>query len=130
RVDPQPQRLRADRERQTGALALLLALLGMSSAADAQDFAAQRARLVAEVEAMYAETSRETGMSAMSAAVRASLGKVERHRFVPKAQQSMAYRNQPLPIGGGHTISQPYIVALSTDLLQQIGRASCRERVE
>src|SRR5205823_4104075 len=102
RVDPQPQRLRADRERQTGALALLLALLGMSSAADAQDFAAQRARLVAEVEAMYAETSRETGMSAMSAAVRVSLGKVERHRFVPKAQQSMAYRNQPLPIGGGH----------------------------
>ena len=90
----------------------------MSSAADAQDFAAERARLLAEVEAMYAETSRETGMSAMSAAVRASLGKVERHRFVPKAQQSMAYRNQPLPIGGGQTISQPYIVALSTDLLQ------------
>ena len=90
----------------------------MSSAADAQDFAAERARLLAEVEAMYAETSRETGMSAMSAAVRASLGKVERHRFVPKAQQSMAYRNQPLPIGGGQTISQPYIVALSTDLLR------------
>ena len=90
----------------------------MSTATDAQDFAAQRSRMVAEVEAMYAETSRETGMSAMSAAVRASLGKVERHRFVPKAQQSMAYRNQPLPIGGGQTISQPYIVALSTDLLQ------------
>jgi protein-L-isoaspartate(D-aspartate) O-methyltransferase len=93
-------------------------MLGMSSGADAQDFAAQRTRLVSEVEAMYAETSRETGMSAMSPPVRAALGKVERHRFVPKAQQSMAYRNQPLPIGGGQTISQPYIVALSTDLLQ------------
>ena len=93
----------------------------MSSAADAQDFAAERARLVAEVEAMYAETSRETGMSAMSAAVRASLGKVERHRFVPKAQQSMAYRNQPLPIGGGQTISQPYIVAAMTEALQLEG---------
>ncbi|HET7363028.1 MAG TPA: protein-L-isoaspartate(D-aspartate) O-methyltransferase [Burkholderiales bacterium] len=90
----------------------------MTSAADAQDFAAQRARLVAEVEAMYAETSRETGMSAMSPAVRAALGKVERDRFVPKAQAAMSYRNQPLPIGGGQTISQPYIVALSTDLLQ------------
>ena len=90
----------------------------MSSAADAQDYAGQRARMVAEVEAMYAETSRETGLSAMSGAVRASLGKVERHRFVPKPQQSMAYRNQPLPIGSGQTISQPYIVALSTDLLQ------------
>ena len=87
------------------------------STADAQDFAAQRNRLVAEVEAMYAETRRETGMAAMSSAVRAALGKVERHRFVPPAQQSMAYRNQPLPIGGGQTISQPYIVALSTDLL-------------
>jgi protein-L-isoaspartate(D-aspartate) O-methyltransferase len=90
----------------------------MSSAADAQDYAGQRARMVAEVEAMYAETSRETGLSAMSGAVRASLGKVERHRFVPRPQQAMAYRNQPLPIGSGQTISQPYIVALSTDLLQ------------
>ena len=90
----------------------------MSSAADAQDYAAERARMVAEVEAMYADTSRETGMSAMSPAVRAALGKVERHRLVPKAQAAMAYRNQPLPIGGGQTISQPYIVALSTDLLQ------------
>jgi len=90
----------------------------MSSAAEAQDYAAERARMVAEVEAMYAETSRETGISAMSPAVRAALGKVERHRLVPKPQAAAAYRNQPLPIGGGQTISQPYIVALSTDLLQ------------
>jgi len=92
-------------------------MLGMSTV-DAQDFAAGRARMVAEVEAMYAETHRETGLAAMSPAVRAALGKVERHRLVPKAQAAMAYRNQPLPIGGGQTISQPYIVALSTDLLQ------------
>jgi protein-L-isoaspartate(D-aspartate) O-methyltransferase len=92
-------------------------MLGMSSV-DAQNFAAGRARMVAEVEAMYAETSRETGLAAMSPAVRTALGKVERHRLVPKAQAAMAYRNQPLPIGGGQTISQPYIVALSTDLLQ------------
>jgi protein-L-isoaspartate(D-aspartate) O-methyltransferase len=49
--------------------------------------------------------------------VRAALGKVERHRLVPPAQASAAYRNHPLPIGEGQTISQPYIVALSTDLL-------------
>jgi protein-L-isoaspartate(D-aspartate) O-methyltransferase len=90
----------------------------MSSATDAQDFAAQRSRMVAEVEAMYAETKREIGLAAMSSAVRAALGKVERHRFVPLAQQAMAYRNHPLPIGNGQTISQPYIVALSTDLLR------------
>jgi protein-L-isoaspartate(D-aspartate) O-methyltransferase len=83
----------------------------------AQDFAALRSRMVAEVEAMYADTARETGLAAMSPAVRSAMGKVERHRLVPPAQASAAYRNRPLPIGNGQTISQPYIVALSTDLL-------------
>jgi protein-L-isoaspartate(D-aspartate) O-methyltransferase len=83
----------------------------------AEDFAAQRARLVVEVDGMYAETRGETGLAAMSPAVRAALGKVERHRLVPPAQASYAYRNHPLPIGAGQTISQPYIVALSADLL-------------
>jgi protein-L-isoaspartate(D-aspartate) O-methyltransferase len=87
------------------------------SAADAQDAAAQRARLVAEVDAMYAATRAETGLAAMSPPVRAALAKVERHRFVPGSQQGLAYGNHPLPIGGGQTISQPYIVALSTDLV-------------
>ena len=73
--------------------------------------------MVSEVEAMYAETRAETGLTSMSPAVRAALAKVERHRLVPPAQASAAYRNHPLPIGGGQTISQPYIVALSTDLL-------------
>jgi protein-L-isoaspartate(D-aspartate) O-methyltransferase len=90
-------------------------MLGFS--ADAQDYAAQRSRMVSEVEAMYAETRSETGLAAMAPAVRAALGKVERHRLVPPGEQSRAYRNHPLPIGSGQTISQPYIVALSTDLL-------------
>jgi protein-L-isoaspartate(D-aspartate) O-methyltransferase len=91
-------------------------LLGMSTA-NAQDFALQRNRMVAEVEAMYADTQRETGLNAMSPPVRTALGKVERHRLVPPDQQSSAYANRPLPIGNGQTISQPYIVALSADLL-------------
>ena len=66
---------------------------------------------------MYAETRRETGLAAMSAQVRAAMGKIERHRLVPPAHAAAAYRNHPLPIGSGQTISQPYIVALSTDLL-------------
>ncbi len=74
--------------------------------------------MVAEVEAMYRETSGETGLAAMSPAVRAALGKVQRHRLVPAADAPRAYRNHPLPIGSGQTISQPYIVALSTDLLK------------
>jgi protein-L-isoaspartate(D-aspartate) O-methyltransferase len=43
--------------------------------------------------------------------------KVERHLFVPKEFQTSAYSDQPLPIGEGQTISQPYIVALMTELL-------------
>lgn len=73
--------------------------------------------MVAEVEAMYAETRVETGLASMSPRVRAALGKVARHRLVPDEQRALAYRNHPLPIGGGQTISQPYIVALSTDLI-------------
>jgi protein-L-isoaspartate(D-aspartate) O-methyltransferase len=84
----------------------------------AQDYAAQRARMVSEVDAMYAETRSETGLPAMSPAVRNAMGKVERHRLVPPGESSRAYRNHPLPIGSGQTISQPYIVALSADLLQ------------
>ena len=85
--------------------------------AGARDFAAERARMVAEVDAMYAETRWETGLAAMSPAVRAALGKVERHRLVSADQVASAYANHPLPIGHGQTISQPYIVALSTDLI-------------
>ena len=46
------------------------------------------------------------------------LNSVERHRFVPAREISNAYENRPLPIGHGQTISQPYIVALMTDLLE------------
>lgn len=83
-----------------------------------ENVAARRERMVAEVEAMYAETAAETGLSRMSPAVRAALAKVERHRFVPTAEIPLAYGNYPLSIGAGQTISQPYIVALSTDLIE------------
>jgi protein-L-isoaspartate(D-aspartate) O-methyltransferase len=84
----------------------------------AQDFAALRSRMVGEIEAMYADTVRETGLAAMSPPVRSAMGKVERHRLLDPALAATAYRNHPLPIGKGQTISQPYIVALSTDLLR------------
>ncbi|MSQ49640.1 MAG: protein-L-isoaspartate(D-aspartate) O-methyltransferase [Betaproteobacteria bacterium] len=73
--------------------------------------------MVAEVEAMYGETRGLTGLRAMSPRVRSALGRVERHRLIPAGQRALAYRNHPLPIGQGQTISQPYIVALSTDLI-------------
>jgi protein-L-isoaspartate(D-aspartate) O-methyltransferase len=53
--------------------------------------------------------------------VLAAMLKVERHLFVPKDLQTSAYSDQPLPIGEGQTISQPYIVALMTQLLELKG---------
>ena len=66
----------------------------------------------------YAALASETGDEALSEDVMRSLGTVERHKFVPARQQRFAYENRPLPIGHGQTISQPYIVALMTDLIE------------
>lgn len=51
----------------------------------------------------------------------AAMRKVERHKFVPRELQALAYNDSPLPIGEGQTISQPYIVALMTELLELDG---------
>ena len=53
--------------------------------------------------------------------VLSAMAKVERHVFVPKELQSSAYADYPLPIGEGQTISQPYIVAFMTELLDLKG---------
>ncbi len=50
--------------------------------------------------------------------VRAAVARVPRHRFVPPDQQDFAYEDHPLPIGYGQTISQPFVVALMTQLLK------------
>lgn len=83
----------------------------------ADDVNVRRERMVAEIEQMVSETRRETGREVLDARVIAALRKVDRHRFVPPGQAAQAYDNRPLAIGQGQTISQPYIVALMTDLL-------------
>lgn len=55
------------------------------------------------------------------ARVLAAIAKVPRHEFVRPQDQARAYRNQALPIGGGQTISQPYVVALMSQLLELRG---------
>jgi protein-L-isoaspartate(D-aspartate) O-methyltransferase len=85
----------------------------------AQDaYTKQRAQMVADIAAMARVTAFETSRPQFSERVMAALGKVPRHRLVPAEQVPYAYENRPLPIGHGQTISQPYIVALMTDLLQ------------
>ena len=58
-----------------------------------------------------------TGRAALRPDVMKAMGRVPREEFVPKHLKAMAYENHPLPIGNGQTISQPFIVALMTDLL-------------
>jgi protein-L-isoaspartate(D-aspartate) O-methyltransferase len=76
-----------------------------------------RRALIAEIETDFAATAHLTGRRAPSARLRAALGKVRRDAFVPSGAANLAYVNAPLPIGSGQTISQPYIVAIMTELL-------------
>jgi len=76
-----------------------------------------RERLLAEIAAEYRDTARWTGRAEISPQVRAALLKVPREAFLDENRAGLAYANIPLPIGHGQTISQPYIVAIMTDLL-------------
>lgn len=64
-----------------------------------------------------AETATWTGRTRFSPAVMEAMRAVPRHAFVPTHEQVFAYDNRPLGIGFGQTISQPYIVAVMTELL-------------
>ena len=76
-----------------------------------------RQEMVAGIVAHAVFASGETGKAALSARVLEVIGQVPRHEFVPAEIQAYAYADTPLPIGFNKTISQPYIVALMTDLL-------------
>ena len=89
-----------------------------SGCAQAQDpYVRERQTLLKEIEAMARETGAETGRAVFSTRVMAAMAKVPRHRFVSASYGPLSYANRPLPIGHGQTISQPYIVALMTELL-------------
>jgi protein-L-isoaspartate(D-aspartate) O-methyltransferase len=70
---------------------------------------------VIEAEVRYTRTM--IGRDAFDQRVMTAMAEVPRHEFVPEHERVYAYANGPLPIGHGQTISQPYIVALMTDLL-------------
>ncbi|HVK99390.1 MAG TPA: protein-L-isoaspartate(D-aspartate) O-methyltransferase [Dongiaceae bacterium] len=79
---------------------------------------AQRERLPSLIRSDFRQAANVTGVAQPSDAVMKALQEVPRHLFVQKAFQESAYSNSPLPIGQGQTISQPFIVALMTELLQ------------
>ena len=97
---------------------LLLALgVSMTAVAMPDDRAAERDLMVSTVRNLAA-TVEPPGRRKLSPRVLGALRQVPRHAFVPEALQPHAYQNRALPIGNGQTISQPYIVALMTDLLE------------
>lgn len=72
--------------------------------------------MVNEIRDMVRETSSYIGKKSLDERVIQAMARVPRHEFVPENMRSYAYENRPLPIGEEQTISQPYIVALMTDL--------------
>jgi protein-L-isoaspartate(D-aspartate) O-methyltransferase len=100
----------------TLALAITLAIAVSVTAAD--PFAAARTRMVNEIAYDVRLTGPETGRLALDKRVMDAMRTTPRHQFVPADLRNAAYQNRPLPIGHGQTISQPYIVALMTDLLR------------
>jgi len=100
-----------------GVLAFL-ASAALVTASAAQQDAADRQRMVQEIDAMLPLAAGTSGVARLSPRVGAAMTEVPRHEFVPLEYRSAAYRNRPLPIGHGQTISQPVIVALMTELLQ------------
>ena len=83
-----------------------------------QDYQQERNHLVQLIKANVALSNDYLLSEHLDARVLDAIRVVPRHEFVPKKYRKHAYKNRPLPIGYGQTISQPVIVAIMTDLLQ------------
>jgi len=86
-------------------------------AAGARDALDGRAAMLRDIREEVAYTRHEIGKDALDAQVMAVIARVPREQFIPAPGRFHAFANGPVPIGHGQTISQPYIVALMTDLL-------------
>ncbi len=97
---------------------LLLLFIAIESEAMAQDAQCvfERAAMVETIRAHARSDVGLLGPQGISESVLEAVGQTERHRFVPGRPCSVAYRDGPVLIGQGQTISQPFIVALMTDL--------------
>jgi protein-L-isoaspartate(D-aspartate) O-methyltransferase len=80
-------------------------------------FAAACEEMIEQIISTALESAATTDRPTLAPNVMDAMRAVPRHRFVDEASQNAAYENRPLPIGHGQTISQPFIVAIMTDLL-------------
>ena len=100
-------------------LPILLMSCGLPAlASGTSSFDTQRQALIREIERDVRDTAEYLNRRDLDARVMAAMAKVPRHEFVRPADRDLAYANRPLPIGHGQTISQPYIVAVMTDLAE------------
>ena len=83
-----------------------------------QQFELMRQQMILEVVAETVFLTQQLGRAALNARVIDVMAKIPRHEFVPVELRPYAYLNRPLPVGWGKTISQPFIIALMTDLLE------------
>ncbi len=81
-------------------------------------FEEQRREMIAAIRVIAEHLAAEIGKAALDDRVLRAMAKVPRHEFVPLEVQPYAYLNRPLPIGFDKTISQPFMVAVMTDLLE------------
>ncbi len=93
----------------------------------ADRFEQQRRALVEEIKQEVHSLRQMLGKSSLDPAVIDAISRVPRHEFVGVHQETLAYINHPLPIGYQQTISQPFIVALMTDLLGSGARGTVLE---
>lgn len=100
-------------------IALFLLFLSVSLFSDTKESYYEKARkeMVDVIERDVEATRGYLGREKLGQNVIDAMGGVKRHKFVPLISRLSAYENRPLPIGYGQTISQPYIVAIMTDLL-------------
>jgi protein-L-isoaspartate(D-aspartate) O-methyltransferase len=96
-------------------LTILVVATGMPMRAE--DLEVLRRQMLAEISTATVQVSGLIGKATLDKRVMTAMGKVPRHEFVPIELEPYAYANIPLPIGFDKTISQPFIVALMTDLL-------------
>ncbi len=73
--------------------------------------------MLRSIDAEFRSTRHYTGIAACMPEVMEAIARIPREEFVPDQLKQWAYKNEPLPIGNDQTISQPFIVALMTDLL-------------
>jgi len=77
----------------------------------------ERKKMLSVIREEARETFMYTGKKAFDERILKVMGSLPRHEFIPRGVRAFAYDNSPVYIGHGQTISQPYIVALMTDLL-------------